>query len=380
MKKLKKKILSTFLILIVLSLVLKSDALAKDITVAKDEVVQGPYIQTGNNITISGTINGDAYLAGGTATIDGVINGDLIIAGGAVTIKGEVTNDVRAGGGMVTIDGKVGRNVTAIGGTVTLGSDADVDGGVIALGGTLAHLGNIDGDVLAYGNRLTLAGRVGGNTTANVQTVSVTKTALLDGGLNYTSDQEASVSAEAKISGPVRRTPTGKALTQVVPQTGRRVVFGFNLLSYLSMLLLGLVLLRLVPRQVIAVSQLIGEQPWRGLGLGLLAMVLAPILVIILVVSIIGMPLAVILVGLYVLMIATSSLFTGLFVGQKVFDLMNLKENRYAMFAVGLLLLQLLLSITTVGMVVRFLSVLAASGAMLTLGREALARLGVKAK
>jgi len=300
--------------------------------------------------------------------------------GGAVTIKGEVKNDIRAIGGMVTIDGKVGQNVTAVGGTVTLGSDADVDGGLIVVGGTLANLGNVDGDVLAYGDKLTLAGRVGGNTTANVQIVNVAKTAILDGGLNYTSDKEASVSAAAKILGPISRTPTGKALTQVVPRTGRRVIFDFNLLSYLSMLFLGLVLLRLAPRQVLAVSKLIGEQPWRGLGLGLLGLVVTPLAVVILLFSIIGVPLALILSVAYILMITTSSLFSGLFLGQKVFDLVNLKENRYAMLAVGLLALQLILALPTVGGLARFLSILAATGAMLTLGCETLKRLGVRAK
>ena len=376
-----KKILSVFLILATLSLVLGGDVLAsEDTTIGKDEVIEGPYVNTGDKITISGTINGDCYIAGGVITVDGAINGDLIVGGGVVTIKGRVSDDVRAAGGMVVIDGKVGKNVTALGGTVTFGSDADIDGDVLTSGGTFAHLGNIDGKALIYSSDVTLAGRVGKDINITAEKITVAKTAILDGNLDYTSDKEASVSAQAKITGNVRRTAAGKALTQIVPSAqGRlfRVRFGFNLLSYFSMLLLGLIFLKIAPRQTTAISKLIGEQPWRSMGLGFLALALTPIAIVVLVISVIGVPLAAILGVIYILWISLSSLFTGLFIGQKVFTLANLKENAYAMLAVGLLLLQLVLALPVVGGFVRLLSVLAAVGAIITLKREALRRLEI---
>ena len=382
-----KKILSTFLILTALSFVCSGSVLAQnvnvpglneDVTIAKDEVIEGPYITAGDNITISGTINGDAYIAGSVVTIDGAINGDLLVAGGVVTIKGLVSDDVRAGGGMITIDGKVGKNVSAFGGTITFGSDADIDGHTIVGGGTFAHLGNIDGKALIYSGDTTLGGRVGKDIAVTAEKVSVLKTALLDGNLNYTADKEASVSAEARVVGTVKRIAAGKALTQVGHSARKGlsgVRFGVNLLSYFSMLLLGLILLKIAPRQTTAVAKLIGEQPWRGLGLGLLALVLTPIVIAILIISVIGVPLAAILGAIYILWISLSSLFSGLFVGQKVFALANLKENRYVVLAVGLLLLQLVLALPVVGTFVRLLNVLAAMGAMLTLKYEALRKL-----
>jgi len=384
---LKKKILSTFLILGTISLYFGGNASAKTLTspdigkkvvIGKDEVIEGPYLNAGDNVTISGTINGDAYVAGGVVTIDGTINGDLLIGGGVVTIKGTITDDVRAAGGMVTIDGKVGKNVTAFGGTITFGSDADIDGSVITGGGTFAHLGNIDGKALIYSGDVTLAGRIGGNVNTTAEIITIAKTAILDSNLNYTSDKEASVSAEAKITGAVQRTTAGKALTQVGSRVQRQFFgarFGVNLLSYLSLLLLGLILLKIAPRQVTAVSKLVGEQPWRSMGLGLLGLILTPFVIVVLMITIIGLPLAILVGGGYAIMIGTSSLFTGLFVGRKVFDLVNFKENKYAMMAVGLLLLQLVLVLPIIGGFVRLLSVIAAVGATVTLTREALRKL-----
>jgi len=369
-RKINKKILSVILILLAFSLISQGEAqanigyhpdLGEDVIVGKNEVLEGPYLRAGNNIIVSGTINGDAYLLGGLVTVDGTVNGDLIVGGGMVTIKGKIARDVRAVGGLVTIDGQVGGNAMALGGTINIGSDADIDGGVLAAGGNLAHLGNINGSAQIYTDQTTLAGRVGGNIRGTVSQLTVAKTAILDGALNYTSDKEASVSAAARISGTIQRIPAGK---DRVRRAFFRARWGFNLLSYFSMLLLGAVLLKFMPRQIMAVSKLIGKQPWRVMGVGLLTLILTPLAGFLLIISIVGVPLAAILTVAYILMVCLSSLFTGLFVGQKFFDWTNLKENRYAMLAVGFLLLQLSLLLPFFGGLVRLLSVTAATGAI----------------
>jgi cytoskeletal protein CcmA (bactofilin family) len=382
-----KKILSVIFILLTLSLVSKSRVqadigyhpdLGEDVIVAKNEILEGPYLKTGNNIAVSGTINDDAYLLGALVTVDGTVNGDLIVGGGVVTIKGEVQNDIRAVGGMVTIDGKVGGNVTALGGTVNIGSDADIDGGVLTAGGTLAHLGNIDGQAQIYADQATLAGRVGGNTKGTIAQLTVAKTAILDGTLTYTSDKEASVSAAARITGAIQRLPSGETLNKLGPRLRHnllRIHWGTGLLSYFSMLLLGVILLKLTPHQVTAVSKLIGKQPWQVLGIGLLILVLTPLAGVLLFISIVGVPLAVILAVVYFLMVVLSSLFSGLFVGQKFFDWTNLKENRYAVLAVGLLLLHLAFALPVVGCLIRLLSVTAATGAIVISKYEAFRKL-----
>jgi len=384
-----KKILTLSLILLALSLVSKSEVQArtsprfnlgkKDITVSKNEVVSGPYLRVGNNITINGTINGDAYLLGNFITINGRINGDLIAAGGVVTVKGDVSDDIRSAGGLIVIDSKVGKNVTALGGTITLGSDTDIDGDLLAAGGRLVHLGNIDGNVLAYTNEATLGGRVGGDTTTQSHKIKVLKTALLGGNLFYKSNREASISARAKIGGVVKRTPAGKALTRITPRA-RRLFSRFHILSYLSALFLGVVLLKVAPRQATAVSKMMEKRPWKSLGLGFLALVLTPMAVLVLLITIIGAPLAAIIGGLYLLAISLSPIFGGLLVGQKIFDLANLKENIYAMLAVGLLLLQLLFALPAVGLFFRLLNILVAVGAIITLRWEALERSEVRSE
>lgn len=384
-----KKILSVSLIGIALLLTLKSSANAttgynldfgKDITIGKDENLKGPYLNYGDNATISGTVDGDIYIGGGFVTVDGTINGDLFVGGGVVTVKGTVSDDVRVVGGMVNIDGRVGKNVTALGGTVAIGSDGTIGQSLLAVGGNVVVLGNINQGAAIYGDEVVLAGRIGEQVQVTATKISVEKTAILEGGLDYTSEKDAEIADGAAITGTVNKNLPPQIVPTPQPILGGlgRLALKFQLLSFLSLLLIGLLLVRFAPRQTSAVAKLIGEQPWRSLGFGFLTVILTPIAMLLLAVTIVGLPLA-ILAGLaYAIAICLSSLFGGLFVGQKVFDWFNLKDNPYAMMAVGLLVLHLIFAVPVIGAFAQILSILAAVGAMLMLKREALRKLEAK--
>jgi hypothetical protein len=67
-------------------------------------------------------VHGDAIAVGGTAYVDGTVEGDAIALGGGVDVSGHVTGSVRARGG-----------------NVVLHSTAVIDGGVSAAGGTVSQ-------------------------------------------------------------------------------------------------------------------------------------------------------------------------------------------------------------------------------------------------
>ena len=66
-------------------------------------------------------------------------HGDKVKIGGGITVARDevVDGDVVAIGGPVNVDGEVAGDVTAIGGTLTLGPDAQVKGDAVAVGGTV---------------------------------------------------------------------------------------------------------------------------------------------------------------------------------------------------------------------------------------------------
>jgi len=119
-------------------------------------------LQSGENVIISERINQDLYVAGGTVTINAPIDGDLIIAGGTVTINDSVSQDILLGGGTAFLNGYAGDDIRCAGGKIII--SGSVAGDVIATAGTLDILEGvvIRGNLIASGGEVTQDGDVGG--------------------------------------------------------------------------------------------------------------------------------------------------------------------------------------------------------------------------
>lgn len=83
----------------------------------------------------------DKVITGGTYTLQSgeILDGNLIIFGGVVTtlMNSTVEGDTVLMGGTLTINGNIAKNVVAIGGIVTLGNTAIIHGDLIVVAGTL---------------------------------------------------------------------------------------------------------------------------------------------------------------------------------------------------------------------------------------------------
>jgi uncharacterized RDD family membrane protein YckC len=90
-----------------------------------------------NRIGADEVIAGDAVAIMGGNTVDGVVSHDVVAIMGGNTINGLVGDKVVAIMGSVYINGHVRHQVTAIMGNVTLGPDAVVGGDVVSVGGTV---------------------------------------------------------------------------------------------------------------------------------------------------------------------------------------------------------------------------------------------------
>ena len=109
----------------------------EDIYVQKGETLRGD-VATDKSITVDGTLDGDAVSVGGASvTVNGELTGDLVSMGGAVAIPGTVRGDVSSIGGPVDVSGRVTGNLSAVGGKVTLSGAGQVDGDISALGGAV---------------------------------------------------------------------------------------------------------------------------------------------------------------------------------------------------------------------------------------------------
>ena len=117
----------------------------------------------GAEVVINAIINGDLIVAGGTIEVNDSIREDAIIAGGEITIMGVAGDDLRVFGGEIRIANDVYGDLVVTGGEVRIEEGVTIWGDLILVGGEVRSYGNIKGDVKAAGGEIALGGQIDGN-------------------------------------------------------------------------------------------------------------------------------------------------------------------------------------------------------------------------
>ncbi|HEB12776.1 MAG TPA: hypothetical protein ENI11_03765 [Actinobacteria bacterium] len=319
------------------------------------------YIAAGD-ITIDGDIDGNLVVVGGNVVANGDINGDLFVVGGNVAVNGNVNHTAWVTGWLITLNGDIERDLFFGGGTVSLTKKSVVSGDVVAAGGNFISRARIQDDLIgAFGNA-TIDGPVGGDVKIAVDKLTVAKQGNIGGDLNYTSSKKAKISPRANIAGETtrRRPPKSSSGLTGANRTLLRVLLW--LWSLASMLVIGIVLSWLFPGSLRSVEATLAERTWPSLGIGFAALFLTPIAVLIVMFTIIGVPLALIVLILYVIAIYISQIYAATAVGSMIVG----KDRWVGLSAIlGIILLSIVKVIPWIGGLIGFLAVLFGLGAMI---------------
>jgi cytoskeletal protein CcmA (bactofilin family) len=329
-------------------------------TLGESETIDEDYFATGEKVVLSGTVNGDAYLAGGNIIVDGVVNGDLLVAGGNLNIQGEVTGDIRAVGGDVQIDGVVGGNVTTVGGSIRVDDDSQIAGSMVAGGGNVEVFGPIGKGLTAGAGTLLIANSVGGNVVTGVGELDLSSNAVVNGELNYMSEEKARISRGATVSAGINH----RVPPRHIDENKKEAIFqgaatGWTIFKYLSSFVIGAILLWGLPNFMQKTRDTLVKKPVQSLGLGFLVLVVTPVAAVILMITVIGLPLGLVLLLGYLFLIYVSKVFVAYAIGVRI---LNPKSNRYAALALGLLILAVVWFIPIIGGLVEFVAILLGLG------------------
>jgi cytoskeletal protein CcmA (bactofilin family) len=312
------------------------------------------------------------FRTGGVVTVPaGMVERDLLAAGQQITVDGVVNGDVRAAAQSVVINGRVEGNVTEAGQLLLLDRRGQVGGSVVGVGQTLNLLGSVGRGVTAGAETLHLGGLVGGNVTADVGALTLDPSARVAGRLSYTAAHEAAVPA-GTVAGGVQFRPTEHAERPPQPAPPLGGLFTpFGVIWLVGMLIAGLLLVYLLPEFAMDAARQVQEHPWRSVGVGLLAFFGVPVVALLLAVTLIGFPLAV-LVGLsYFLGLYVGWLLLGLAVG----SLLALLARRWRpgiavgpawLVVIGLVVLYLLSHLPGIGWLIVVLGLCFGLGALLS--------------
>lgn len=320
-------------------------------TVAANETVDSTMFIGGRDVNIYGTINGDLFCGAQNLNISGTVNGDVICGAQTINLSGHVTGDIRVGAQTINFTGMIDGNATIAAQTLNTDTKSIIKNDASIAGTDLNLNGKIVRDLAAGGANTTLGGEVGRDIKHGGKQLTLLSTAKVGGGIDYTSNDMINMQSGAKVGGSV----THKYPQKRHVDFPRVAAFSGAVALFVALMLLikSFVLTALFPRFVHSVSTQGLRRPWWALLTGFLASIVAPIIGVLLFVTVIGIPLAITLLVFWVLTSLLSGWFAAYWLGRMI---MRSQTNPLMIIFVGALVLLILIMVPYIGFFVLMLA------------------------
>lgn len=330
----------------------------------RDAEILDDVLTWGGDISYEGRVLGDVISAGKTITLgdSATVDNSFMAFGQKVDVNGNVINSARVFAQDFTLRGHVERNVMAFAQNILIDTRAWVEKDVSFGCAQLIVRGRVGGNLSGGASSVTISGQIDGDAKIEAEKIVVLQGAIIGGRLRYTSKDEPKIEDGAQILGGVER----------IPQEEKKDDEGYSLGSfvwdawwYLSGLALGAVLLALFRPFMLEVASSATDSTLRTLGLGVLFLVCLPIAAIAVTLTIIGIPIAVLLGLLWIVLIGISDILVGLALGNWLIsrDRSAPVQRPYLGMSLGLLITTILTSIPIVGWLFGLIIAILAMGA-----------------
>jgi len=270
-------------------------------------VVDGDLIVTGQNITVDGTVTGDIYLFGTTVTVGGNIYGNAILVGSTVTTSGTITENTYIGSMIADLDGTFNKDIAAATGTFKLngsvGDDARVASGQVISNAT------VGGDFLLAGDNYTVEEKnVYGDLIAGSEH-PFWKDIPKEQTFNFSKDD----------------------------------FLGFNIglaiVNFIGMYIVGVILILSAPVKTLQIEKKIitsWEEVLKSYAIGLVVLFTIPLPLFLLIITLVGAPLAFLIIGILIFLATFGTVWTESAIGQRVLQLTDRKDSgRFISLLIG---------------------------------------------
>ena len=272
---------------------------ANQVIVTEDDVVREDLYAVGGRTIVEGVVQGDLIVLTGEVIVTGKVEGDIVgLVGGPVRLGGEVGESVLVAAVSLETVGRVGADVSGFVGEARVGGEVGRD--VLVTGGEVEVTARVGRDVRSQAWRLIVNGEVGRDIAARVDDMVLGDAARITGDVTFRASDEARVSPAAAVGGALVQ---AQVLAPVWAQALTRLV---GWLSVLGFIVAGVALFWVFrgtgPRAV----RVARDRPWRSALVGLGVLVVPPIVALPLFLTLVGLPVALLILLFWVL---------GLFLG-----------------------------------------------------------------
>jgi cytoskeletal protein CcmA (bactofilin family) len=316
-------------------------------------------------LDVNGTLDGDLIAWFQSGSIAGTVTQDLAILAQDMRIVGEVGDDVRFLGQNLIIDGTVKGDVLFLGANLVVSDGGSIEGSLLAAGGIAIVNGQVGGDAHVAGGTVTLNGSVAGNAEF-----------LTDGGMVI--GPGASIGGDLKYRGPAEgdfdrsivagsitfRPKERKAEHQLEILSRFKTIIW--ILSFITAIIAGTVIVALTRDHAWKTAETIRKKPLKSLGIGFIAFICIPIVVLIAFVLILTIPLSLLLLLAYMIALYIAKFYVSIWLGNLILGRGGRTDKSpIPAMLLGLVVVYLVTAIPVVGTLVGIVIMFFGLGALL---------------
>lgn len=289
------------------------DANCTETTETKQE--EQSRFDTGTKLTTSGEVKKSSFFAGNEIIDETKINGLAFMAGNDLTSNGKYEYGFLAGN-RVEINGEYERDLFALGNNLTISDGAKVGRDVFIAGNIITIKSEVPGDIFVAANKIVLDG------------------AVIKGDLNVAANS-VDFRGEVKIEGTFKHNDDIKKLSEIkgvkeetytIPKIRLDPVYSmlFGIASKLvAMIVLVLVCKKFLAALIEKIKSDTSSDLTHTVLIGLGSLLLVPISMIVLLITIVGVPVAIAVGAAYAVMLYFSSVVTAIYLNEKWFKIKN---------------------------------------------------------
>jgi hypothetical protein len=345
-----------------------------DSNVYVEKEVFDDLYSAGTSIVIDNTVGGDINAAAQSLDFNSLVTGDLNIAAQFINIRGEIKDDIRAAGQRISIDNLVGGDVVGFGQNIILGSNSQIEQDVMLIGKTIEIYGKINGNGIIKGEKIIIGGVIEGDVDIQAKIISFQGNGLIMGNLKYSTPlQQANI--KQFVTGAIQYEPLIEFGSASTPTDFKNKIYhmlsGYVIWSFFASLLILSIIGFYVYPFFKPMGEMIQNNYLQALGLGWLILIVGFVSVLLLLVTVIGIQLGFVLLGLLMLFLFLGDVFVAVlatsFCLQKY---KNVSKLKFIIYSFLLLLLVHIISIIPVVDVIVWALTIPATLGILTLFKK----------
>ncbi len=362
-----------------------------------DSVYDDDVFIIGNELKFDSKVRGDLFVACNEMVQSEIVDGNFNNFCQSIQSLGPVGGSFRSFARYVSCNAPIGRNLIAFGQEITIGPDVVIGRDAHLFAANVDFQGDVKGDLDVSASQATFSGSVAGCFCFEGRDLVIGPDAVIQGNLIYETPEKADISSSARITGDVKWTRIerkereqsgwvtfgkvfawlishrGYFLFMTVVSLGLFIGLAIPFPAGLSMVILwimlaisGNILILLSKRMALRTEQNLNARLFPSLGIGFAILFLAPIVAVVLLLTIIGAPLGAVLILLFGAGSFAGGIYAALFIGRKICGLLGIGDSRpgYLCFTIGMVILVALSFIPIIGYLLSMLVIMLGLGGL----------------